>query len=94
MNREVWKYEIHVARGVTPFPMPLPLKVLTALRSTSHPDYLTFWVEVDTEAEQISKNFCVFMTGETIPGGFEHRATVRFDHVDDFFVAHLYEMVG
>ena len=83
----VWKYLVPVNDEINPIDLPARHRVVHAEAEVINK--LWVWIELDTEAEKFRCHFRVFGTGQAIPDGFEHRATVHAA----LFLWHLYERV-
>jgi len=86
--REVWKYKIRILNELQTIRIPKGATVLSVgVQDTS----AVMWAEVDPEAEEESRYFLLYGTGEDLrTGGRQllYRGTIQIG----FYVYHLYEL--
>jgi hypothetical protein len=86
--RTIWKFPLTVVGEPIEIRLPLGARVLACQAQRDVP---TLWVEVDTDAEKITRRFTLIGTGWDMPRGAGHYiGTVQIAA----FVWHVYELLS
>ena len=87
--RQIWKYIVYVTAPPQPLQMPVGARILHVDSQRPTGDAVTFWAEVDPQAERETRTFMVFPTGFDIDEGVEYVGTAM--PIPEL-VWHLYEV--